>query len=124
MIFFFLMIRRPPRSTLFPYTTLFRSLSEQRDGRPSAFEPLELGLQFPHPLLQLRELIQRGHHFEPLAVLDRGVAGGENMRRHVVRHAALRGNDPAVAHRQVTPRPHLAPPNTDVSHFYLARAAH
>src|SRR5260370_14084085 len=26
--FFFLMIRRPPRSTLFPYTTLFRSLWE------------------------------------------------------------------------------------------------
>src|SRR5574342_802537 len=25
--FFFLMIRRPPRSTLFPYTTLFRSVS-------------------------------------------------------------------------------------------------
>src|SRR6266702_5956484 len=25
LIFFFLMIRRPPRSTLFPYTTLFRS---------------------------------------------------------------------------------------------------
>src|SRR5207253_10963379 len=25
-IFFFLMVRRPPRSTLFPYTTLFRSL--------------------------------------------------------------------------------------------------
>src|SRR3712207_7420352 len=27
MYFFFLMIRRPPRSTLFPYTTLFRSRS-------------------------------------------------------------------------------------------------
>src|SRR2546430_5190241 len=26
--FFFLMIRRPPRSTLFPYTTLFRSTSQ------------------------------------------------------------------------------------------------
>src|SRR3989475_13190732 len=26
LFFFFLMIRRPPRSTLFPYTTLFRSL--------------------------------------------------------------------------------------------------
>src|SRR2546430_8279695 len=26
MFFFFLMIRRPPRSTLFPYTTLFRSV--------------------------------------------------------------------------------------------------
>src|SRR5260370_41126247 len=27
LFFFFLMIRRPPRSTLFPYTTLFRSLA-------------------------------------------------------------------------------------------------
>src|SRR3712207_8385176 len=31
MFFFFLMIRRPPRSTLFPYTTLFRS----KDGSQS-----------------------------------------------------------------------------------------
>src|SRR5258708_30768012 len=31
-LFFFLMIRRPPRSTLFPYTTLFRSL-ERGDFR-------------------------------------------------------------------------------------------
>src|SRR3712207_7681986 len=30
VIFFFLMIRRPPRSTLFPYTTLFRSPDERR----------------------------------------------------------------------------------------------
>src|SRR2546429_7191513 len=29
MFFFFLMIRRPPRSTLFPYTTLFRSRLER-----------------------------------------------------------------------------------------------
>src|SRR2546427_12827948 len=27
IVFFFLMIRRPPRSTLFPYTTLFRSIA-------------------------------------------------------------------------------------------------
>src|SRR5256885_3805552 len=32
ILFFFLMIRRPPRSTLFPYTTLFRS----RGGRIAA----------------------------------------------------------------------------------------
>src|SRR6476646_11165475 len=32
-LFFFLMIRRPPRSTLFPYTTLFRS-----PGPPQRFE--------------------------------------------------------------------------------------
>src|SRR5437764_12079911 len=31
--FFFLMIRRPPRSTLFPYTTLFRSC-QRDDQRP------------------------------------------------------------------------------------------
>src|SRR5947209_16856429 len=29
-IFFFLMIRRPPRSTLFPYTTLFRSIEAEK----------------------------------------------------------------------------------------------
>src|SRR5260370_30639888 len=47
VLFFFLMIRRPPRSTLFPYTTLFRSLrflvavgaggtQDQRPGRGHA----------------------------------------------------------------------------------------
>src|SRR3712207_7222011 len=41
MFFFFLMIRRPPRSTLFPYTTLFRSQEDdlrvqlRRLGDPS-----------------------------------------------------------------------------------------
>src|SRR5690606_42122918 len=37
LLFFFLMVRRPPRSTLFPYTTLFRSLmgsNMQRQGVP------------------------------------------------------------------------------------------
>src|SRR5437667_7735519 len=33
ILFFFLMIRRPPRSTLFPYTTLFRSRSTRGDTR-------------------------------------------------------------------------------------------
>src|SRR3712207_7512253 len=32
-VFFFLMIRRPPRSTLFPYTTLFRSSSCLKERR-------------------------------------------------------------------------------------------
>src|SRR3712207_9437567 len=32
--FFFLMIRRPPRSTLFPYTTLFRSQHARAQARP------------------------------------------------------------------------------------------
>src|SRR5688572_32757788 len=32
-LFFFLMLRRPPRSTLFPYTTLFRSVRRARRRR-------------------------------------------------------------------------------------------
>src|SRR3712207_9374565 len=35
IFFFFLMIRRPPRSTLFPYTTLFRSRRVQEIGAPT-----------------------------------------------------------------------------------------
>src|SRR2546422_5496200 len=41
LVFFFLMIRRPPRSTLFPYTTLFRSdwvyLTRNPTMRPATF---------------------------------------------------------------------------------------
>src|SRR6266511_2815173 len=36
--FFFLMIRRPPRSTLFPYTTLFRSPYETRPAMTAAHD--------------------------------------------------------------------------------------
>src|SRR3712207_7779139 len=46
MVLFFLMIRRPPRSTLFPYTTLFRS----RGGRQAPHEVADLEglLRFRH----------------------------------------------------------------------------
>src|SRR2546430_983843 len=42
------MIRRPPRSTLFPYTTLFRSPAGLHDRDPSFRIPLAL----PHPRLR------------------------------------------------------------------------
>src|SRR3712207_8254062 len=39
-MFFFLMIRRPPRSTLFPYTTLFRSVREpETHGKEAGRRP-------------------------------------------------------------------------------------
>src|SRR5258707_13130523 len=51
-LFFFLMIRRPPRSTLFPYTTLFRSRLTGRYTHDNSFteEPggLFLTLLFPN----------------------------------------------------------------------------
>src|SRR2546422_11177288 len=54
--FFFLMIRRPPRSTLFPYTTLFRSRCEvvPAENRPQT-HPLRLGT---HPAGQPESLAQ------------------------------------------------------------------
>src|SRR5689334_23579484 len=46
LVLFFLMIRRPPRSTLFPYTTLFRSLMQTR---------LVFGVIEPHDHLAVRD---------------------------------------------------------------------
>src|SRR2546422_2454046 len=48
------MIRRPPRSTLFPYTTLFRSDAGERDARhapqqPRVVEPERSGADDAHP---------------------------------------------------------------------------
>src|SRR3712207_8047088 len=39
------MIRRPPRSTLFPYTTLFRSLLRQRHALLELLGALDLGVE-------------------------------------------------------------------------------
>src|SRR2546430_8494590 len=50
-VFFFLMIRRPPRSTLFPYTTLFRSVLHVRAvaGQDGPVFPRRLGCGSGHP---------------------------------------------------------------------------
>src|SRR5437870_11462744 len=59
--FFFSLLRRPPRSTLFPYTTLFRSL--QVPGRADDLflcgdQPLQLRTRGRlHPRLALRERV-------------------------------------------------------------------
>src|SRR3712207_8733179 len=44
-VFFFVMIRRPPRSTLFPYTTLFRSMM---DMPPNA---IKIGMVYSNPII-------------------------------------------------------------------------
>src|SRR2546428_5402283 len=60
LLFFFLMIRRPPRSTLFPYTTLFRS----RHLEPRGSLDRELGCELP----EYGKLVG---HVEVLAAQDR-----------------------------------------------------
>src|SRR2546430_8258017 len=53
-IVFFLMIRRPPRSTLFPYTTLFRSRDESGAPSMAAFTIRDaLGRLYPNPAKRL-----------------------------------------------------------------------
>src|SRR5215216_7498067 len=48
--FFFLMIRRPPRSTLFPYTTLFRSAAApRRPAREARRDPRGRGARRARP---------------------------------------------------------------------------
>src|SRR3712207_9560775 len=70
-LFYFLMIRRPPRSTLFPYTTLFRS------GRVGDREPLVGDAALVHEVDDELQLVQAlevrdlrcvaglGEHLEP-----------------------------------------------------------
>src|SRR5256885_8772324 len=56
--FFFLMIRRPPRSTLFPYTTLFRSVAQ---SRPAGARPEQRpGRRGDGPLRALRRQARGG----------------------------------------------------------------
>src|SRR5690606_40443448 len=56
------MILRPPRSTLFPYTTLFRSRGAETDRRPDRNEarPLGLGLGGRHGRCQCGDIVTVG----------------------------------------------------------------
>src|SRR3712207_7622496 len=60
--FFFLMIRRPPRSTLFPYTTLFRS---HPDRRSRAQHHVDRHLPGPCREPRGRRLSHHGDHDHP-----------------------------------------------------------
>src|SRR3712207_8984318 len=64
--FFFLMIRRPPRSTLFPYTTLFRSKSLEADHTRRAV-PLSFTALTVEQFCLLSHLQDKYCHF-PLAI--------------------------------------------------------
>src|ERR1041385_9340899 len=93
LFFFFLMIRRPPRSTLFPYTTLFRSASrlecrrnvrrEESSGNRWRSEEHTSELQSRLPLV-CRLLLEKKNKQQDAAVRAGGVAtrGCNAARRH------------------------------------------
>src|SRR5258705_4295738 len=94
------MIRRPPRSTLFPYTTLFRSLQAVGDDR---FEPVLDGLaqamqSFPHPVMAAYGRIRSEEHTSELQSL-----------RHLVCRLLLEKKKNAS-----NPRVHLASGNSSL----------
>src|SRR2546427_6512892 len=71
LLFFFLMIRRPPRSTLFPYTTLFRSTKLLRFAREGAS-----GRRSPFWIFRCRHRRQREPSGLQLTATGDGVSNG------------------------------------------------
>src|SRR3712207_9220678 len=107
-LFFFLMIRRPPRSTLFPYTTLFRSgLHQQQRGRPlPAAGPRARGAAARARPLEEARYAGRGAE-DALALLapppddpDRG-AGGAGRDAFAVRRQQPLRNGPEIGRAHV-----------------------
>src|SRR3712207_7950376 len=78
MLIFFLMIRRPPRSTLFPYTTLFRSVNVVPGD--------EVAGRVPNPVVRTEVAFQQAQRAKRLAseaLLDGDVAGAsERSEEH------------------------------------------
>src|SRR5438034_10997365 len=108
--FFFLMIPRPPRSTLFPYTTLFRSQAQGVGGQPSG--------------------VTDGRENRPAA---RDVVGEPDVAGLVHRDAAqpavlpcgdgrvLRGERPLLEHR---PAATVRPPQLEPADAGVVHAVH
>src|SRR5256885_11584150 len=80
------MIRRPPRSTLFPYTTLFRSarrLRVREAGGPARPEPAQPVARLPHA--DPHVLARRHSADRRLLRQARGVLGGGERRLDLAR---------------------------------------
>src|SRR3712207_7457704 len=123
-MFFFLMIRRPPRSTLFPYTTLFRSTSIKMD---------------PKNLDECTTLVINGAECEPFITGDNRVMveDGQDVldgmlltmrseehtselqsRQYLVCRLLLEKKKPHLP----CPRPHCSPLIHHLSRFYALRS--
>src|SRR6267154_2433768 len=97
-IFFFLMIRRPPRSTLFPYTTLFRPcLSAPRDqrifqtGRPVSHQQdrKSTRLNSSHPSISYAVFCLKKKNISLTGLLVDLIRHGENARIVLLSSIAL-----------------------------------
>src|SRR2546427_1712697 len=114
LLFFFLMIRRPPRSTLFPYTTLFRSRSDSvarrllslENQRQRVLTLLAPGVElvrleslFPRllrPILIARKPVGASQLVVGLDQVRAQLEGLLEKRLRVLEHLALQVDEPKV----------------------------
>src|SRR3712207_9027830 len=96
IVVFFLMIRRPPRSTLFLYTTLFRSLV----GLVEAAVDVDVALDAGEDAERRQLLVERGDDVELLLQPRGGEAVGDGQPRRVVgqRHVLVAERDRGRGH--------------------------
>src|SRR5215813_6444195 len=129
--FFFLMIRRPPRSTLFPYTTLFRSpppardLEQERPGRVCRVD---------RPLAREAQAdVVLGQHdaADPLVHLGLVPAQPEELRRREAGQRPVPGErdqtlepDPLLDLRTLRGRALVVPQDRGAEHLPLLVEAH
>src|SRR5687768_18085056 len=95
------MIRRPPRSTLFPYTTLFRSQQEKRPVAPAVQSAIEsMRADYEHQLDRKSTRLNSSHGYISYAVFclkkksDRLRAERARGRCRCDREATTRGAGP------------------------------
>src|SRR5216684_5110303 len=89
ILFFFLMIRRPPRSTLFPYTTLFRSAARSSGRRSWARRPLHRRVHAARSEEHTSELQSRLHLVCRLLLEKKKELGRRRTDVHVELHRTL-----------------------------------
>src|SRR2546429_474192 len=84
LFFFFLMIRRPPRSTLFPYTTLFRSRRSEIIRVAVDQEPQRL-VRVPRAKIEFHPMqLGKPHEWQIVKVCDVLAIGLGNQRKHIM----------------------------------------
>src|SRR2546425_3178497 len=100
------MIRRPPRSTLFPYTTLFRSAQTQLDQRVAA-RPLGCALAEEGEPPRVEPEVGREPHADGRLRAPQRLPEHARRARRGPREGVARRDDPGVARRGLEAEPVL-----------------
>src|SRR5256885_9106263 len=103
LFFFFLMIRRPPRSTLFPYTTLFRSRDDEDLTLHRALHRVDVGGGDRGPVPQQRLHLGRSEEHtselqSPCNLVCRLLLEKKKTKPHYLHHETGKSDDVHAPH--------------------------